>query len=104
MVLYSAPPIESGVRSTIIKALNMARKWGDLKRDAPNPAADTEIEPVIEQKPATLDDAHLDQLLAAIAGHELEPLILVALGTGYRIASASACSGRTSTRTTKRSI
>ncbi|HEU5103497.1 MAG TPA: site-specific integrase, partial [Roseiflexaceae bacterium] len=80
-----APNTISGIRSTIIKALNMARKWGDLKRDTINVAADTEIEPVIEQKPPTLDEAQLDRLLATAAGDDLEPLIVVALGTGYRI-------------------
>lgn len=73
------------IRAIVIKALNDARLWGDLKRTAPNPAADTTIRPPVEKRPPSLTEAQFDRLLEVISGHPIEPLILVALGTGARI-------------------
>lgn len=73
------------VRAILIRALNVARKLGDLPKGAPNVAIDTEIAPIPEKRPPSLSDAQLDRLLTAIVGDPLEPLIHIALGTGARI-------------------
>jgi integrase len=70
------------IRSVIVRALNTARKWGEIKY---NIATDTEVQPVIEKKPLVLTEAQLDKLIKTVAGDPIEPLILIALGTGLRI-------------------
>jgi integrase len=70
------------VRVVIVRALNMARKWGDVKI---NVAVDTEVPEVIQKKPPSLNDAQLARLLDTISGDPIEPIVLVALGTGARI-------------------
>jgi integrase len=77
-----APSLVRNIRGTLSKALSMARKWGEVKV---NVATDTEIAPVVQKRPPSLSEAQLDRLLDTISGHPLEPLVLVALGTGLRI-------------------
>jgi integrase len=77
-----APFTIANVRQTLIRAYNVARKWGDAKH---NPAIDTEIPQVIVDRPLVLNDVQLAHLLDIISGHPLEDLILVALATGARI-------------------
>src|SRR6266511_1583546 len=76
------PSTVHAVRAVMVKALNVARKWGDVKY---NVAIDTEIRPIIEKKPLVLTEVQLDRLLDSIASDPIEPLVLVALGTGFRI-------------------
>jgi integrase len=76
------PNTVKGVRRTIVRALNVARKWGDVKA---NVAEDTETPPVIEQKPLVLSEGQLDRLLEIISGDPLEDVVKVALSTGARI-------------------
>jgi integrase len=83
-----APSMVRSVRAVLVRALTLARKWGALPKNAPNVAADTEIAPVIERKPIVLSDAQLDRLLDVIQGDPLEPLVIIALGTGVRIGEA----------------
>jgi integrase len=71
-----------GVRRVMVRALNMARKWGEVKY---NVAVDTETPQVPFKKPFALNDAQLDKLLDGIAGDPLEDIVLVALATGARI-------------------
>lgn len=70
------------VKVVLVRALNMARKWGDVKI---NVAVDTETRQVVQKHPPSLTDAQLARLLDTIAGDPLEDLVLVALGTGMRI-------------------
>jgi integrase len=76
------PNTVKSVRRIIIRALNVARKWGDVKV---NVAIDTESPEVIEHKPLVLTEAQLDRLLEGISGDPLEDVILVALASGARI-------------------
>jgi integrase len=76
------PNTVKGIRQTIIRALNVARKWGDVKT---NVATDTETPEVIEHKPLALNEAQLDRLLESISGDPIENVTLVALATGARI-------------------
>ena len=76
------PNTVAGVRRTIIRALNVARKWGDVTH---NVALDTEVPEVIVKKPLVLNETQLNRLLETIASHSMEDLILVALATGARI-------------------
>jgi integrase len=76
------PNTIKGVRRTIIRALNVARKWGDVKT---NVAVDTEIPEVVVKKPLALNEPQLDRLLEIISGDPYEDIILVALATGARI-------------------
>jgi integrase len=76
------PSTVRGVRRTIIRALNVARKWGDVKV---NVAVDTEIAPVVLKKPLVLSEAQFDRLLQVISGDPLEDVVLVGLATGARI-------------------
>lgn len=77
-----APSTVKGVQRTIIRALTVARRWGDVKV---NVASDTETPEVIVHKPLSLSEAQLDRLLTAIEGDPLEDVIRVALFTGARI-------------------
>jgi integrase len=70
------------VRVVIVRALNMARKWSDVKV---NVAVDTEIPEVIQKKPPSLNEAQLARLLDTISGNPIGSIVLVALGTGARI-------------------
>jgi integrase len=76
------PNTVKGVRRTIIRALNVARKWGDVKV---NVAVDTEIPEVVVKKPLALNEPQLDRLLEIISGDPFEDVILVAVATGARI-------------------
>lgn len=80
-----APSSVKLIRAILIRALNVARKLGDLPKGAANAAIDTEIAAIPEKRPPSLTEAQLNRLLGTIAGDPLEPLILVALGTGARI-------------------
>jgi integrase len=71
-----------GVRRTIIRALNVAKRWGDVKV---NVAVDTEIPEVVAKKPLALSEPQLDRLLEIISGDPYEDIILVAIATGARI-------------------
>ena len=76
------PATVRGVRRIIIRALNVARKWGDVKV---NVAIDTEIPEVVVKKPLALSEPQLDRLLEIISDDPYEDIILVALATGARI-------------------
>jgi integrase len=76
------PSTVKGVRRVVVRALNMARKWGDVKY---NVAIDTETPQAPFKKPFALNDAQLDKLLDIIAGTAIEDIVLVALATGARI-------------------
>jgi excisionase family DNA binding protein len=76
------PSMVTSIRRTIVRALNVARKGGEIEY---NVAVDTEVPQVIQHKPPSLTEAQLDRLLDVISGNSLETLVLVALGTGGRI-------------------
>ena len=66
------PSMVAAIRRTIVRALNIAPKWGEIKH---NVAVDTEVPQVIQRKPPSLTEPQLDRLLDVISGDTLETLI-----------------------------
>jgi len=80
-----APKTVADVRTTLVRALGQAQRWGLLSR---NPAAlvDPPYVPETAILPLSIDEAR--SLLDAVAGHRLESLYTVAISHGIRMSEA----------------